>query len=130
MLSDLMLGVVAIAHVASVMSLDADPNNVIPVVKDGVINALEAAASQPSIKSLVYTSSSSAATSPGIDVGHDVREDSWNEDAIKRAWSTLPGDAGDHVSIYAASKTEAEKALWKWVGERNLSFIVNSGKCH
>lgn len=107
--SDLMLGVVAIAHVASVMSLGTDPNNIIPVVKAGVINALEAAASQPSIKSFVYTSSSSAATSPGIDVGHDVREDSWNEDAIKRAWSTSPGDAGNHVSIYAASKTEAEK---------------------
>ncbi|KAL0253249.1 hypothetical protein SLS55_010221 [Diplodia seriata] len=116
-------GVAAIAHVASVMSNEADPNKVIPPVVAGVTNALEAAASQPSVKSFVYTSSSAAATSPGPGAaGHDVHEDSWNEGAIERAWA--PG--ADHIVVYYASKAQAEQALWKWVGEWHPRFRVNA----
>lgn len=110
------------------MSNESDPNKVIPDVITGVTNALEAASSVPSIKSFVYTSSSSAATSPGAGVGHDVREDSWNEEAIKKAWSASPDEPGHHVVVYSASKAEAEQALWKWVGEWRPNFRVNAGE--
>lgn len=44
--------------------MQSDPNAVIPKVVGGAINALKAAAKEPSVKRVVLTSSSSAALIP------------------------------------------------------------------
>jgi len=52
--------------------------------------------------------------------------DTWNDDAIKAAYNP---DAPAHLKGlfgYAASKTEAEKAAWKWVEEHNPDFQFNT----
>ncbi len=57
-------GIAIVAHVASVLSFEADPNNVIPQTVKGVTSLLEAATMEPSVKEFVYTGSIIAATMP------------------------------------------------------------------
>lgn len=61
---------------ASDLSLDPDPNVVIPKVIRGTINILEAAAKQPSVKRVVLTSSSAAVLVPEPNVKGIILEES------------------------------------------------------
>jgi hypothetical protein len=50
----------------------------------------------------------------------------WNDEAIEAAWSQdTPEDKLPYI-IYAASKTEGERSLWKWAKENNPQFVVNA----
>lgn len=57
-------GVSAVAHVASIVTLDSGPSRVIPQTVLGGTALLEAAARERSVKEFVYTSSVVAATMP------------------------------------------------------------------
>lgn len=62
--ADVVKGASGFIHTATPVMENSDPNVAIPVVIKGTINALEAAATEPSIKRLVLTSSSGACTAP------------------------------------------------------------------
>jgi len=49
----------------------------------------------------------------------------WNEADIRAAWAPPPYD-GRQWAVYGASKTEAEKAVWKFVKEQQPEFIANA----
>ncbi|KAJ9602511.1 hypothetical protein H2200_013054 [Cladophialophora chaetospira] len=116
-----------IVHVASDLSFDTDVEKVVSTTVAGTMNCLEAAAQNPSIKSVVYTSSSTAALIPEPDKqGVVVEKDTWNEKAVQAARSSQTPAARLPYTIYAASKTEAERALWRWTEEHRPSFAVNS----
>lgn len=66
------------------MTYDSDPNQVIPEVLDGINGILKSAASEPSVKRFVYTSSSTAATAPKPNKHFDITTELWNEDDIKK----------------------------------------------
>lgn len=114
-------GVAGICHMASVMSFSDKPDEVIPIVVKGALNALTAATKEPGMKSFVYTSSSTAALMPQPDKNIKVTTDTWNDDVVHQA-NTSP----DPWSVYGASKTEAERAIWKAVKETNPPFQVAS----
>ncbi|KAI3572614.1 hypothetical protein IWW34DRAFT_708086 [Fusarium oxysporum f. sp. albedinis] len=120
-------GVSAIAHVASVVSFDPNPNNVIPQTVQGVTGILEAAQKEPSIREVVYTSSVVAATMPFPGNTTNVTRDTWNDAAVQVAWAP-DGAQNPAISmmVYMASKVEAEKAMWKFVEEKKPHFTVNS----
>ena len=104
------VGVSAVAHVASVVALDPNPNNVIPAAIAGAVNALKAAYAEPGVKRFVLTSSATAVVWPSPDQpGTIVTEDTWNEDAVKRAWAEPPYKPERALAVYAASKTQAEQ---------------------
>ncbi|OJD36593.1 aldehyde reductase [Diplodia corticola] len=119
-------GVTAFIHVASVLSWDTNPQNVIPPVVNGTLIAAKAAASEPSIKRFVLTSSSWSTTMPIADTKVVVDENTWDEDAVKDAWKE-GADASPQQGaiVYGASKTQSEQALWKWVKETNPGLTVN-----
>jgi len=123
-------GVDAIAHVASIMSFDADPNKVIPPSIAGALNALKSAYAEPSVKRFVLTSSSTAAIIPVKGQGRVViTHDSWNEKAIKEAWADPPYDAARGLWTYGASKTQAEQEVWKYHKEnrhKRPDLVVNT----
>ncbi|KAH7050297.1 aldehyde reductase II [Macrophomina phaseolina] len=126
-------GVDAIAHVATVMGdLSPDAGAVIPVVVAGAVNALEAARKEGSVKAFVYTSSSTAAYSPVPGEVGVVGSETWNESAVRQAWAPKPWEEGRTAKVYAASKCEAERAVWRWVEEREreredgVGFRVNA----
>ncbi|KAH6974425.1 hypothetical protein BKA56DRAFT_634334 [Ilyonectria sp. MPI-CAGE-AT-0026] len=123
-------GVSVVAHTASVMSLDADPNKVIPDAIAGAINALKCAYGESSVKRFVLTSSSAAAVSSKADQpGITVTEDTWNETAVKEAWAEPPYGPERAGAVYAASKTQAEQEVWKFHKEnheKRPDLVVNT----
>jgi nucleoside-diphosphate-sugar epimerase len=127
----IVLGVCAVAHVASNMSFDPNPYNVIPSVVAGAVNVLNAALAEPSVKRFIYTSSSTAAvlssqSSPGV----VVTQDTWNEASVQEAWAEPPYGPQRSSAVYAASKTAAEKEIWRCYREfpfRRRDFVLNTG---
>jgi len=120
-------GVSAIAHVAADVNFSPDPNNVIPQVITGTVMALKAAAKQPSIKSVVVTSSSTACLlpQPGKE-GIVIDENGWNDAAVETAWSKAAPPDQMPFTVYAASKTESERESWKWMKANNPHFVLNT----
>lgn len=109
-------GVAAIAHVATINNYD--PNKVIPQAVAGVVNALEAASKESSIKDFVFASTVGAAAMPVADAAFQVGPDSWNDLAVKLAQAPPPYEPERAVVTYIASKVEAEKALWTFVAKK------------
>lgn len=118
-------GVSAIVHVASILSFSDQPQQVITPVVDSVKSILEAAHNEPSVQSVVYTSSIAAAVSLTPGVTAHAGPDSWNEKAVKIAWSPPPHPPDFRHEVYQASKVEAEKALWAFAHEVKPHFTVN-----
>ena len=85
----------------------------------GALNIMTAATKEPGIKSLVYTSSSTAALMPQPNKVIKMTKETWDDDAVKAA-ETNP----DAWNVYGASKTEAERAIWKAVNETKPPFQV------
>lgn len=114
------------------MTFDPDPNKVIPTVIAGAVNVLKAAFAEPSVKRFVYTSSSTAALLPKPNVpGIVVTENTWNDEAVKLAWSSTSYSAEQANLTYAASKTQAEQEVWKFYREnkdKRPDLVVNSGE--
>lgn len=114
------------AHVASNLTFDPDPNKVIPEVVSGVRNTLSAAARHKTVKRFVFTSSSTAATSPKPNKVFHIDASMWNEESIKGAWAPPPYDEERGWVNYAASKTRAEQECWRFVKEQRPSFVLNA----
>lgn len=118
-------GVAAIAHIATVSNFNPDPNQVIPQTVSGIVSLLQAAAAEPSVKRIVFTSSSGAAMMPVPGASGHVSRDTWNDAAVQAAWAPPPYDATRGMITYIASKVEAEKAVWKFIEEEKPGFVLN-----
>ena len=99
----------------------------------GVNTALAACESEPSLKHFIYTSSAGAVTLPRPDVDFTITAGTWNDESVRLAWdpNAEPGVASSALyptktHVYCASKTEAERAMWKYVDEHKPNFTVNS----
>lgn len=76
----------------------------------------------------MFTSSSIASTFPSPGVEKVLDQESFNEEGIRKGWEH-PEDEPPELKglyIYAALKTEAEKACWKWVRENKPHFVFNA----
>ncbi len=108
---------------------------------------LKAAAKENSVKIVVLTSSSTAALLPvpnkeGIVVttgmhcnflsmsinfaSNNSNEDTWNDNAVKAAYCKETPQHELPYIVYAASKTEGERAFWEWVKASSPGFAVNT----
>ncbi|KAF9875014.1 hypothetical protein CkaCkLH20_07708 [Colletotrichum karsti] len=119
-------GVSAVMHVATITSLDPNPANVVPGTVDGALSVLKAAAKEPSVKEVVFTSSIMAAVTPLLGDSTHVVRDTWNEKAVKIAWAPPPYEESRAFMTYAASKVAAEKAVWDFVIKNQPHYTVNS----
>lgn len=114
-------------HVATPVMQMLDPNEAVPAVVKGVLNSLAAAAKEPTVKRVVITSSSVAATSPKPNVEFSVDPGTWNEEATKRAWAPPPYEGTQRrLDVYSAQKTQAEQAGWKWMRDNKPGFVLNA----
>lgn len=50
----------------------------------------------------------------------------WHDSCIEEAWAPPPYGPERAWPVYAASKTQAEKALWQFAKEQKPGFVVNS----
>jgi nucleoside-diphosphate-sugar epimerase len=120
-------GASGLAHLATPVMQLYDPNVGIPIVVEGTLNALRAAAKEPSVKRFVLTSSSTAAASPQPNKVFTIDENTWNEDAIKAAWAPPPYEGLQRrLDVYSASKTQGEQAAWRFVKEEKPGFDFNT----
>jgi nucleoside-diphosphate-sugar epimerase len=119
-------GVSAVVHLATVTTMNPDPNKVIPPTIASVLNAPNSANNEPSVKQFVCTSSAAAAVLPAPNTEFHCDETSWNNTAVELAWAPSPYDPSRAMIAYMASKVEAEKALWKFVAEAKPNFTVNA----
>ncbi|KAM0425863.1 hypothetical protein ACHAPT_008801 [Fusarium lateritium] len=115
-----------IVHVATDMSFDADPNKVIIPMIQGVRNLLLAAASEPTVKRFVFTSSDRAISN--VINGKEVTLDStmWNDSAVERAWRPPPYEADRVWDVYGALKTQSEEGIWAFAEAKKPNFVINS----
>ncbi len=107
-----------------------EADKIIPITIAGAMNALKAAYAELSVKRFVLTSSSAAAVGV-LDDGITVKEDTWNEKAVKRAWADPSYEPTRPLLNYEASKTQAEQAIWKYHKEnrsKRPDLVVNTGK--
>lgn len=93
-----------VLHVASPFPLE-DDITVIDTAVNGTLYVLQACASVSSVKKVVLTSSCAA-----VNEGHEDENRVFTEDD----WTNVENDK---VQSYAISKTEAERAAWKFVDE-------------
>ncbi|KII83904.1 hypothetical protein PLICRDRAFT_118643 [Plicaturopsis crispa FD-325 SS-3] len=124
-LDEAIKGVSGVAHVASDVSMSTNVDEVVGPVVRGTLSVLRAAAATPSVKRFVLTSSSTAAGFPALGVEYTRGEDSWN-DVSAEALASAEDDAGKGFRVYALSKTEGEKAAWKFVKEEKPGFVFNA----
>ncbi|VUC26618.1 unnamed protein product [Clonostachys rosea] len=106
-------GVFAVVHVASPLSWGSDAIDMVANAVAGAMNTLKAANAHPSVKRFVLTSSSVAASFPCPEQeGRVVMKDSWNDEAVKMSQDL--SSPAQWYATYAASKTQAEKAVWEF----------------
>lgn len=122
---DAVKGVSAIIHLATIVTFDPNPNNVVPQAVAGVRSILKAAAQEPSVKRIVFTSSIVAARIPAVGDDTRVVRDTWNEAAVEAAWAPPPYEPSRGFFTYAASKVATEKEVWRFVDEHAPHFVVN-----
>ncbi|KPM46029.1 hypothetical protein AK830_g437 [Neonectria ditissima] len=123
---DAVAGAHGVIHVAANTSLDINPDTVIPQMIATALGVAKSAANSPSCVRFVYTSSSSAVAEPDPGVVRTVTADTFNEQVVADAYSeNLPGGIVGGHTVYAAGKTRAEQAIWKWYSETAPSFTLN-----
>jgi nucleoside-diphosphate-sugar epimerase len=110
------------------LTLSTDLEVVVRDAVEGTLNALRAAASTPSIKRVVITSSVGAV---GLSAGdRKLGKNDFTIESIEMA-KALPIDHLHKSSmVYVSSKTQAEQAAWKFVREVNVSALPSSPRNH
>ncbi|KAH7010492.1 hypothetical protein EDB80DRAFT_763398 [Ilyonectria destructans] len=116
----------AILHFATPFDFSPDPNQVIPQAVEIILGLLRAAAREPSVKRFVYTSSIGAVYSPKGGVSVTLTQDSWNDAALDAAWAPPPYEPQRAPKVYAASKVEAERAMFKFIQDENPGFTATA----
>ncbi|KAH8892388.1 putative aldehyde reductase 2 [Thozetella sp. PMI_491] len=117
-------GASAVLHFATPFHFSPDPNEVIPPAVDMILGLLRAVSQEPSVKRFVHTSSIGAIYSPKGGVPAVLTKDSWNDAALTKAWAPPPYDPQRAPYVYAASKVETERALFRFIADNNIGFTA------
>jgi nucleoside-diphosphate-sugar epimerase len=115
-----------VVHVASVTSLEIDPNKIITPSVAFLDNALAAAEKKKTVKRFVLTSSSAAVSQNKVNEVYDLTPEMWADWAVKEAWAPTPYTIDRAKANYYASKVLTEQRLWKYLEEKQPQFVVNS----
>jgi nucleoside-diphosphate-sugar epimerase len=113
-----------IFHTASPVdfSIDTYERTVIPAVR-GTETILESAVKAgPQLSAVIITSSATACTNPKEDPEYTFTEKDFASWALETAEKDLKeGRKTPGMVLYSASKTAADRAVWKWRDEHKVS---------
>ncbi|KAL8397358.1 hypothetical protein RB594_004176 [Gaeumannomyces avenae] len=125
---DAVKDVAAVVNVAAVVTMDPDPEKVIPATVSSLTDLLRTAAAERSVKRFVQCSTIATLYQIGNTAGKHVtiNQASWNEEAVGEAYSPPPHGPEHGFVVYQASKVLAEKAAWKFVEEEKPGFVFNT----
>jgi len=113
----------AIIHPSTVTSFDPDPNKVIPATISGATGILYSALASPTVKRVVYTSTTPSLHPPNV--RHKIDSNTWDEVSTEAAWAPPPYAPERGFFVYKASKVAAERAVWEFVKTHKPHFEVN-----
>lgn len=123
------LDVDAIAHVASPTSFyPEDPiRDVVNPAVNGTLSLLQSAHKYgENVKHVVVTSSVVSVASEDVDHPYIFTGKDWNDAAFEKVRHWKKGDPVDGSLSYAASKNQAERALWKFHKDVSPKFTINA----
>lgn len=117
-----------ISHMA--MDTQMNPGNVsiVDSTVRATISLLEAAAREPSVNSIVLTSSQAACILPVPGVEYEITPQTYNTLALEELTQTEEGQdpLRQGLLLYAAAKTKQELEAFRWVKEHKPHFSFNS----
>ena len=122
-------GVDGVLHIAMNTNMDPTDTSLIQETVQTNLQLLEAAARQPSVKSVVITSSQAACVWPVPGVPYEINVDSYNTWAIDESnqpWSGKGNVVERGLIIYAAAKARAEQEAWAWVKKAKPAYSFNT----
>lgn len=120
-------------HVALPGSVPGDSDERPQEAIDSALAVLRAAAGEPSVKRVVFTSSSVAVIAPPDFKDKTLTDQDWNDEGAESYAATKEEDKNGFGWVnlrYAAMKTLSEKAAWKWVSEEKvcISHAIRSSE--
>ncbi|ORY14370.1 NAD dependent epimerase/dehydratase family protein [Clohesyomyces aquaticus] len=118
-----------ILNVATSTAFNPDPEAFIRPAVKSALNVLEAASKEPSVKSVVYTSSQAACLHIEPGKPYSITSETWNESSLEAAWSWEPKDDKSFARMginYECAKTQAEKSCFEWVKKNRPHFTFNT----
>ncbi|KZT27632.1 NAD(P)-binding protein [Neolentinus lepideus HHB14362 ss-1] len=120
-------GADGVAHVALPGSVPGDSDEIPKQAVNSTIAILHAASKEPSVKRVVFTSSSVAVISPPGFKEQPLTDKDWN-DAAQQKWEIATEKDKEKPSWgmlrYAVTKVLSEKAAWKWMEENKPTFDI------
>jgi nucleoside-diphosphate-sugar epimerase len=120
-------GVSGIAHVLGALDLAVqDPDRAAAEELPWQIRLLEAAAREPLVKSVVFTSSAWAVWTPDAGKKVVLTEESWNEEAVALARDKAVDARSKGFAGFMAFKTLVEQGVWDWVRREKPGFAFNT----
>ncbi|TGJ84674.1 hypothetical protein E0Z10_g4116 [Xylaria hypoxylon] len=119
-------GVAGIAGVAGQAGIDlVDIDAALDLEFPFVSGLLKAAKNEPSVKSVVFTSSSWAAWTPDPSKKTILHEWSYNDDAVRIMRNNTSG-GGEGILGYMAFKALLEQRIWDWIRAEKPSYTFNT----
>lgn len=119
-----------IAHVASptFQQTDDPVRDIIGKAVNGTLSVLRSATAHgKNVKHIVVTSSVAAVVNSPNPPEYSHTEKDWNEYAFPTVQRSIEnGQSVPHMVAYAASKTEAERALWKYYAEAKPHYKLTT----
>ncbi|KAI8577983.1 hypothetical protein K450DRAFT_249358 [Umbelopsis ramanniana AG] len=127
---DLVKRVDVIAHVASPTFQQSDDplRDIIGKAVNGTLSVLRSATAHgKNVKHIVVTSSVAAVINSPNPPEYSHTEKDWNETAFPTVQRSIEnGHSVPHMVSYAASKAEAERALWKYYAEAKPHYKLTT----
>ncbi|EPQ51678.1 aldehyde reductase [Gloeophyllum trabeum ATCC 11539] len=118
-------GVAGVIHVASPVTIQGSARQAIDAAVNGTLNILKAAKSEPSVRSVVITSSSVASVLPSFEKAQKADHTTWNDVTYDElAKQGFPD--GNPAAAYYASKVRAERLAWKFYDEKKPQYKLNT----
>ena len=103
-----------------------DPEKVITPSVNLVLTHLRVATRHSCVKSVVFTSSAWAASTPKANTSGQLDRESWNEEAVAAAYAPSFEDANSRgLAVFMASFVKREQALWQFVKELKPHYRFN-----
>ncbi|KAI1177848.1 hypothetical protein F4777DRAFT_166817 [Nemania sp. FL0916] len=119
-------GVAGVAGVAGKAGLNlVDVDAALDLEVPFAYGLLKAAKEEPSVKSVVFTSSAWAAWTPDASKKTTLHEWSYNDDAVRIVRSKAPSEEKGLLG-YMAVKTILEQRIWDWIRQEKPSYTFNT----
>ncbi|OBS22849.1 hypothetical protein FPOA_09172 [Fusarium poae] len=119
-------GVSAVVHLGNIGEHTPDPNVAFSSAIEAALTVCRSAAKEPTIKRFVLASGFWSAVWPRPGDSSTISQDTWNEDLVKMAKLPPPYELTRMLVTYLAARVDAEKAVWKFVQDEKLPWVVNS----